>query len=362
LEVLDPEQNKSFVDHFLEVEYDLSKVMFITTANHADGIPYPLYDRMEVITLSGYTENEKMHIAREFLMPKLLKEYGLKKTQIKISESILNKIINSYTKEAGVRQLERSIAKIMRKAIQLLLKDKATKTITVTDGLLKDWLGNPKYKKTVLTGDLHRIGIATGLAWTEFGGDVMEIEATILPGKGGLTLTGQLGDVMQESAQAALSYIRARASELGLKENFYSTKDIHVHVPEGATPKDGPSAGITMCVALISALTKTPTAPSVAMTGEITLRGRVLGVGGLKEKLLAAKQHGIDTVIVPNDNKDDIEEFKDEVVPDLKCIYVENMDQVIQPAFVKNPLIHKAKNNGKTASNSGNKKKSKSSR
>jgi ATP-dependent Lon protease len=285
LEVLDPEQNKSFVDHFLEIEYDLSKVMFIATANHIDGIPYPLFDRMEKITLSGYTEQEKVSIAKNFLIPKNLEEYGLKPEQFQIDDDIIKKIINQYTKEAGVRQLERIIAKLMRKTIQVILKSeikkrgvKSVNNIIIDENLLKEWLGNPIFKKTDLNRN-NKIGIATGLAWTEFGGDVLEIEVSILPGKGTMTLTGQLGDVMQESAHAALSYIRARAKKIGLKESFYSSKDIHINVPEGATPKDGPSAGITICTALVSALTNNPIKPSIAMTGEITLSGRVLAIG-----------------------------------------------------------------------------------
>ncbi len=339
LEVLDPEQNKSFVDHFLELEYDLSKVMFIATANHTEGIPYPLYDRMERINLSGYTEAEKTEIAKSFLIPKNLKEYGLKATQFKLPPTLLAKVINEYTKEAGVRQLERIIAKLMRKAIQMILKDPATKSVTVTESRLKDWLGHPRYKKTALdTGE--RIGLATGLAWTEVGGDVLEIETTVLPGKGGLTLTGQLGEVMQESAHAALSYIRSRAKNLGLKDSFYSSKDIHMHIPEGATPKDGPSAGITMCVALVSALTKNPTKPEVAMTGEITLRGRVLGVGGLKAKILAARQHGKTTILVPEENKDDVADvLKDiEDKKGLHIIFVNNMDDVLKLALENDPF------------------------
>ncbi len=340
LEVLDPEQNKSFVDHFLEIEYDLSKVMFIATANHMEGIPYALFDRMERIVLSGYTEDEKAEIARSFLMPKNLKEYGLKPKQFILPNDILKKIVSEYTKEAGVRQLERIIAKLMRKAIQTILKDPAAVTsVTVTEGLLKEWLGHPRYKKTVLdTGE--RIGLATGLAWTEVGGDILEIEVTVLPGKGGLTLTGQLGDVMQESAHAALSYIRSRAENLGLKDSFYASRDIHVHIPEGATPKDGPSAGITMCLALISALTKNPTRPDVAMTGEITLRGRVIAVGGLKEKILAARQHGIKTVLVPEENRDDVEELMKEIgtTDHIEVVFVSNMDEVLKRALVRDPF------------------------
>ncbi len=346
LEVLDPEQNKSFVDHFLEVEYDLSKVMFIATANHMDGIPYPLFDRMEIIVLSGYTEDEKLEIARSFLLPKNLREYGLKQNQFDISNDLLRLIISQYTKEAGVRQLERLIAKLMRKAIQLLLKDSELKSVIITPKLLKEWLGNPRFKITMRDTTKRRIGIATGLAWTEFGGDVLEVEATVLPGKGGLMLTGQLGDVMQESGQAALSYIRSRGHELGLKENFYANSDIHLHVPEGAVPKDGPSAGITMCVALISALTQIPTNPDYAMTGEITLQGRVLAIGGLKEKILAARQHGIKNVIVPKENEDDVEEvIKD--IQGVKMHYFDTMDQVLKAAFLESPF-KKAANNAKS--------------
>lgn len=344
LEVLDPEQNKTFVDHFLEIEYDISKVMFITTANHVEGIPYPLYDRMEIIMLSGYTENEKKEIAQSFLMPKLLKEYGLKTKQFKIPEDLLEKLINNYTKEAGVRQLERIIAKLMRKTIQVLLKDDKVKSITINDAYIKEWLGMPKYKRTTLNPSAEKIGLATGLAWTELGGDILEIEASVVSGKGGVTLTGQLGEIMQESAHAALSYIRSRAEELGLSSGFHLSKDIHIHIPEGATPKDGPSAGITICLALISALTKNPVKHNIAMTGEITLRGRVLGVGGLKEKILAARQHGINTVILPKENIDDIENIKKDIGTDINLIYVSSMDEVLKESLIKDPFkINKSK-------------------
>lgn len=352
LEVLDPEQNKSFVDHYIEAEYDLSKVMFIATANHIDGIPYPLFDRMEIIKLSGYTDNEKEDIAKSFLITKNLKEYGLKVRQFKLPDEILKKIISGYTKEAGVRQLERVIAKLMRKSIQILLKDSKVKSVTINEKLLKEWLGNIKYKKISLdTG--QRIGLATGLAWTEVGGDVLEIEITILPGKGVLTLTGQLGEVMQESAHAALSYIRSRTDVLGLKNDFYANTDIHMHIPEGATPKDGPSAGITICTALVSALTKNPTKSDVAMTGEITLRGRVLPVGGLKEKILAASQHGIKTVLISQENKDDIddllkEEKFDENYSQINISFVSDMDQVLKQALVNDPFNIKSKTKSKT--------------
>lgn len=338
LEVLDPEQNKSFVDHFLEVEYDLSKVMFITTANHIEGIPYPLFDRMEIITISGYTDAEKTAIAQNFLIPKSLKEYGLKARQFMLSQPVLEKIITLYTKEAGVRQLERLLAKLMRKVIQKLLGEKKSGTVTVSDELVREWLGHPKYRKTPFDTAHPRIGLATGLAWTELGGDILEIETAILPGKGGVTLTGQLGEIMQESAHAALSYVRFRAEKLGLKKSFNASRDIHIHIPEGATPKDGPSAGITMCTALVSALTKNPVRADRAMTGEITLSGRVLGVGGLKEKILAARQQGILTIVVPKENADDIEECLKEIGNDVTIIFVETMDEVLKHMLVNDPF------------------------
>ena len=344
LEVLDPEQNKGFVDHFLDIEYDLSHVMFITTANMMEGIPYPLFDRMEVIALSGYTDDEKLEIIRKFLIPKNLKEYNLTTQQFTVPNDILKLIISEYTKEAGVRQLERTIAKLMRKTIQVLLKDKKIKRITVNQELIKEWLGYPKFKKTSLNEKDERIGLATGLAWTELGGDLLEIETSAIPGKGGMTLTGQLGDVMQESAQAALSYIRSRSKELGLPKSFYTTKDIHVHIPEGATPKDGPSAGITIAVALVSALTGNATKKEFAMTGEVTLQGRVLAVGGLKEKLLAAKQHGIKTVIIPHENYDDMQDIlKETDLRDLTLIYARHVDEVLKEAFIKNPFEYAKK-------------------
>ncbi len=349
LEVLDPEQNKNFVDHFLDLEYDLSNVMFIATANMIEGIPYPLFDRMEIITLSGYTEDEKIDIAKKFLIPKGLKEYGLTAQQCKIPENILKILVSEYTKEAGVRQLERVLTKLMRKAIQILLKNPKTNSVTVTPDLIKEWLGHPKYKKTSLSNLKNKTGIATGLAWTELGGDMLEIETSVIPGKGSVTLTGQLGEVMQESAQAALSYIRARATELGLSRSFYSNRDIHLHIPEGATPKDGPSAGITMCCALVSELTHIPVAPNLAMTGEITLQGRVLGIGGLKEKLLAAKQHGIKKVIVPQENFDDAQDvLKETNLEGIEIIFVNTMDDVLAHAFAKSPFKKATKKKRKT--------------
>ncbi len=339
LEVLDPEQNKSFVDHFLDTEYDLSKVLFIATANVSENIPYALYDRLEVIGLSGYTDEEKHNIAKQFLIPNNLEQYSLSKRQFNIPDDVLYVLITEYTKEAGVRQIDRMIAKLMRKAIQLFLKNDKVKKITLTADLMKEWLGNVAFKKTSLNQSSERIGLATGLAWTEVGGDVLEIETTVLSGKGNVTLTGQLGDVMQESAQAGMSYIRSRAKQLGLKNSFHSTKDIHIHIPEGATPKDGPSAGITIVTALVSSLTGLKTKPNLVMTGEVTLQGRVLAIGGLKEKLLAAKQHKMNTVLIPEENKDDLDEIAKEVkLDDLKIILVNSMDQVLEQAFVNSPL------------------------
>ena len=347
LEVLDPEQNKNFIDHFLDTGYDLSQVMFIATANMMDQIPYPLYDRLEIVTLSGYSEYEKLAIANQFLIPKSLKEYNLTKKQFIISDEIILAIIDEYTKEAGVRQLERIIAKLMRKTIQLILKDEKIKSHTITKSILVEWLGTSAHKKTSMSQKTERIGLATGLAWTEVGGDVLEIETSVLTGKGGLTLTGQLGEVMQESASAAMSYIRSRAKDVGLKPNFYSANDIHLHIPEGATPKDGPSAGITICTALVSALTNNSTKPHLAMTGEITLQGRILSIGGLKEKLLAAKQHACTTVIVPQENYDDIQDIKKEMsLDDLTIKFVSNMDEVLKIAFVKNLFDKKIKGEG----------------
>lgn len=338
LEVLDPEQNKAFADYFLEIDYDLSKIMFVTTANVVDNIPYPLLDRMEIIYLSGYTEKEKLSISKSFLLPKLTKEYGLKDGQVDFPEDSLKQLIEDYTKEAGVRSLERVLAKLIRKSIQMLLKDKQLKKVVITPEKIDEWLGVPPFKKEDKKRE-DSVGVATGLAWTEVGGDILEIEITILRGKGGLTLTGQLGEVMQESAQAAMSYIRSRAQDFGLKEGFYADVDIHIHVPEGAIPKDGPSAGITMAVALTSALTGIPVRRDVAMTGEVTLRGRVLAIGGLKEKLLAAWRFGITKALVPQSNKRDVKEFKDELDKSLTVVFVETMDEVLQEALVRSPFV-----------------------
>ncbi len=342
LEVLDADQNHTFVDHYLDVEYDLSKIMFIATANVFENIPYPLLDRMEIITLSGYTVEEKLEIAQNFLLPKKLAEHALTKVQFKLPASIITLLINDYTKEAGVRQLERVIAKLMRKAIQELLKN-SHKTLTVTEDLVVQWLGQTKYKPTLLEGTVQPIGLARGLAWTEFGGDVLEIETTFFPGKGNLTLTGQMGEVMQESAQAALSYVRSQASALGIKKSMFSANDIHVHIPEGATPKDGPSAGITIACALISSLTRTPIRSGVAMTGEITLRGRVLPVGGLKEKILAARRYGLKTVIVPKENASDVQEELKDIDHGVDLKFVSTLDEVMPHVLTTNPMQPKMK-------------------
>lgn len=337
LEVLDPDQNHTFVDHYLDIEYDLSKIMFIATANVYENIPYPLLDRMEIISLSGYTVEEKLEIAQNFLIPKKLKEHDLKKTQFKLSPELITILINDYTKEAGARQLERVIAKLMRKSIQHLLKNEQG-SITLTKEQIIEWLGQPKYKPTLLEQTEEPIGLARGLAWTEFGGDVLEIETTLFPGKGNLTLTGQMGEVMQESAQAALSYIKSRSTELGIKKNLFSSHDIHIHIPEGATPKDGPSAGITIACALLSNITRTPVQTGIAMTGEITLRGRVLPVGGLKEKILAAHRYGVKTVLVPKDNLSDIQEELKDVVHGVDLKYVSSLDEVVEHALISNPF------------------------
>jgi ATP-dependent Lon protease len=331
LEVLDPEQNNAFVDHYMEVPVDLSKVMFVTTANTEHTIPRPLLDRMEVIYISGYTELEKMQIALRYLVPKQMKEHGMSPKQLNISENAVRRVIREYTREAGVRNLERQIATICRKAAVEVVKGKEQQ-VKVSMHNLPGILGIPRFRYGMAeTSD--QVGVATGLAWTMFGGDVLSIEVNVLKGKGGLSLTGKLGDVMKESAQAALSYIRNRSEELGVKLDFYQNSDLHIHVPEGAIPKDGPSAGITMAVALISVLTGKPVLRSVAMTGEITLRGRVLPIGGVKEKALAAHRAGIKTVILPKDNEKDLEDVPPSVKKKLKFVLAEHMDQVLPVAL-----------------------------
>ncbi|HBC3841053.1 endopeptidase La [Vibrio parahaemolyticus] len=335
LEVLDPEQNNSFNDHYLEVDYDLSDVMFVATSNSMN-IPGPLLDRMEVIRLSGYTEDEKLNIAKRHLVEKQVQRNGLKPNEIVIEDSAVIGIIRYYTREAGVRGLEREISKICRKAVKNILLDKDIKSVTVTMDNLKEYLGVQRFDYGK-ADESNRIGQVTGLAWTEVGGDLLTIETQSMPGKGKLTQTGSLGDVMQESIQAAMTVVRSRADKLGINSDFYEKKDIHVHVPEGATPKDGPSAGTAMCTALVSALTGNPVKAEVAMTGEITLRGEVLPIGGLKEKLLAAHRGGIKTVLIPKDNERDLEEIPENVIADLQVIPVRWIDEVLKVALERDP-------------------------
>lgn len=336
LEVLDPEQNNAFNDHYLEVDYDLSDVMFVATSNSMN-IPGPLLDRMEVIRLSGYTEDEKLNIAKQHLVEKQVKRNGLKSDEITIDDSAIIGIIRYYTREAGVRSLEREISKLCRKAVKEILLNKALKNITITQDNLKDFLGVQRFDYGK-ADESNRIGQVTGLAWTEVGGDLLTIETESMPGKGKLTQTGSLGDVMQESIQAAMTVVRTRAEKLGINSDFYEKRDIHVHVPEGATPKDGPSAGIAMCTALVSSLTGNPVRADVAMTGEITLRGEVLPIGGLKEKLLAAHRGGIKTVIIPKENERDLEEIPENVKADLDIHAVRWIDDVLALALQDNPL------------------------
>jgi ATP-dependent Lon protease len=333
LEVLDPEQNNAFSDHYIEVPFDLSQVMFITTGNTSYNIPQPLLDRMELIHIPGYTEEDKVEIARQYLIPKQLQEHGLKDENLEITEGAVRRIVREYTREAGVRSLERSISAICRKVAREVVKDRK-KHIKMTRQNLQKYLGIPRYRYGSAEKE-DEIGVATGLAWTESGGDLLSIEITLMKGKGKMTLTGQLGDVMQESAKAAMSYIRSRAESLGLSEDFYEDIDIHVHVPEGAIPKDGPSAGIAMATALASALTKTPIRKDVTMTGEITLRGRVLPVGGVKEKMLAAHRAGIKYMIMPADNLRDLSDIPQNVRRKIEVKLVEHMDEVLEMALVK---------------------------
>ena len=337
LEVLDPAQNNTFMDHYLEVPFDLSKVMFITTANSLQTIPRPLLDRMEVIEVSGYTEFEKLKIAERYLLTKQMKEHGLTDEIFKISREMLKEVVNGYTREAGVRDLERKIGALCRKAVTRIV-EKKTKTVRVTKAVLHDYLGQPRFRQDEISLK-DEIGIVTGLAWTSVGGDTLQIEVTPMQGTGKLQLTGQMGDVMKESAQAGFSYMRSRAHVLGIHNDFYKDVDLHIHIPEGAVPKDGPSAGITMATAMISALTKIPVKRTVAMTGEITLRGRVLPIGGLKEKVLAAARAGIKTIILPKDNEKDIEKIPQEVRKGLEFFPVSNMDEVLNVALLHMPEV-----------------------
>ncbi|MBS3985116.1 MAG: endopeptidase La [Selenomonadales bacterium] len=331
LEVLDPEQNNTFADHYIELPFDLSQVLFLTTANSRYGIPRPLLDRMEIITISGYTEEEKLKIANRHLVPKAISSHGLKREQLTFGEQGLRKIINEYTREAGVRSLEREISAICRKVAKEVVAGR-TRTFAISVQNVPSFLGVPRYRFNA-SEQRDEVGISTGLVWTETGGDTATIEVTVMQGKGNLILTGQLGEVMRESAQAAYSYVRSRAGELGIDAEFYQNCDIHVHVPEGAIPKDGPSAGITLATALASALSKRAVRKDVAMTGEITLRGRILPIGGLKEKLLAAHRSGVKTVIVPKDNKRDLEEVPRNILRRLNVKLVEDMSEVLETAF-----------------------------
>jgi ATP-dependent Lon protease len=338
LEVLDPEQNSTFNDHYLEVDLDLSEVMFVCTANSLN-IPAPLLDRMEVIRLPGYTEDEKMNIARRYLLPKQMKNNGVKDDELKVSDAALMDIVRYYTREAGVRNLEREVAKISRKAVKQLLLNKKEQSIAVTPRNLDKFLGVKRFRYGKAE-DLNRVGQVTGLAWTEVGGELLTIEAAVVPGKGKLQHTGQLGEVMQESIQAAMTVVRSRASVLGLEPEFYQKLDVHLHIPEGATPKDGPSAGIGMCTALVSALTKITVRSDVAMTGEITLRGEVLPIGGLKEKLLAAHRGGIKTVLIPDENQKDLVEIPDNIKGNLEIKPVKWIDEVLALALTEQPRVH----------------------
>jgi ATP-dependent Lon protease len=333
LEVLDPEQNNAFTDHYLDVEYDLSKVMFIATANVTHTIPAPLKDRMEIISLSGYTHLEKLAIGRQFLVPKQRQEQGLEEAKVVFHDSAIEELIASYTREAGVRNLEREIGSVLRKIARVVLKGGgSTADIPVDRSKVRDLLGKAKFRSQQIH-DKAEIGLATGLAWTEVGGEILSTEVALSRGKGGLTLTGKLGDVMQESARAALSYVRSRAELFGLDPDFHASLDIHIHVPEGAIPKDGPSAGITMATALLSAVTKIPVHRDIAMTGEITLRGKVLPVGGVKDKILAAARAGITRIILPSDNERDLEEIPQDVRDHIEFHLVESMDEVVSVAL-----------------------------
>ena len=336
LEVLDGEQNATYRDHYLEIPFDLSNVMFITTANTLDTVPRPLLDRMEIIELGSYTDEEKLMIAKNHLIPKQLKKHGLKKAQIRIPDDTIREIIASYTRESGVRTLERRFAEICRKSAMEILSQETPKRITVVDKNLENYLGVRKYVRDHMNS-ADEVGLVTGLAWTSVGGETLEVEVNVMEGSGKLNLTGNLGQVMQESVQAALSYIRANASKLGVSEDFYKTKDLHVHFPEGAVPKDGPSAGITVCTAIVSALTGRTVRRDVAMTGEISLRGRVMAIGGLKEKTMAALRHGIKTVIIPADNERDLAEIDQAVRSRLHFVIASHVDTVLETAL--NPIV-----------------------
>jgi ATP-dependent Lon protease len=355
LEVLDPEQNSEFRDHYLEVAFDLSQVMFITTGNLLEPIPDPLRDRMEIITLSGYTENEKSAIAKQYLIPRQIKENGLRSEEIEFTDEALLTVIRSYTREAGVRSLEREIGSVCRKVVTIIAENK-TKSVQVTPEKVEEYLGRPHYfgnEEIAIRTSIP--GVATGLAYTPVGGDVLFIEATRMPGSKGFQITGSLGNVMQESAHAALSFVRSRTESLNLDPDFFEKSDIHLHIPAGAQPKDGPSAGVTMATALVSLISGKPVRADIGMTGEITLRGQVLPVGGIKEKVLAAHRAGLKTVILPKRNESDLEELPEEVRNSMKFIFVETVDEVLKAALEadshkKHPAKMKDKNDRRSKS------------
>ena len=332
LEVLDGEQNGTYRDHFLEIPYDLSNVMFLTTANTLDTVPRPLLDRMEIIELGSYTDEEKLMIAKNHLIPKQLEKHGVRKSQLRLTDDAVREIIACYTRESGVRKLERCFAQIARKAAMKLLEQETPKRMTLTVSNLEEYLGVRKFQPERLNA-ADEVGLVTGLAWTAVGGETLEVEVNVMEGSGKLELTGNLGDVMKESARAALSYIRANAEKLGVPSDFYKTKDIHVHFPEGAVPKDGPSAGVTVTTAMVSALTGCTVRRDVAMTGEISLRGRVMAIGGLKEKTMAALRHGITTVVIPKDNEKDLEEIDQTVRSRLRFVTASYVDTVLETAL-----------------------------
>jgi ATP-dependent Lon protease len=333
LEVLDPEQNHTFSDHYLDVEFDLSSVFFIATANVMHTIPQALQDRLEVIRLPGYTEREKIEISQRHLLPKQIKSHGLAETNVAFAEEALAELVRRYTREAGVRNMEREMSTILRKVARKVVLEGKDYAASVTSANLSDYLGVPRYR-TTQQEERHEVGLATGLAWTEVGGEILPIEVTLMPGKGALRLTGKLGDVMQESAHAALSFVRSRAEQFAIPRDFARKVDVHIHVPEGAIPKDGPSAGITMCTALVSALTRVPVRRDVAMTGEITLRGKVLPIGGVKEKLLAAHRIGVTMAILPRENEKDLADVPKNVLDGLEVHLVDHVDQVLKLALV----------------------------
>ena len=337
LEVLDPEQNYTFNDHYLDIDYDLSNVLFITTANVQYNIPLPLQDRMEIIEMRSYLDYEKVQIAKKHILPKEMSEHGLNHRAIKFSDKTILKIIHEYTKEAGVRNLERELTSIIRKLTKdIFVKEKKSQNIVVTEEMIEKYLGVPKFESARISiKEKNRIGSVYGLAWTSMGGDILNVDVTVMKGKNKLTLTGQLGDVMKESALAGLSYIRSNSDKFGIPDNYFEDKEIHIHLPEGAIPKDGPSAGITMIMAMLSAITKTPAVADVAMTGEITLRGKVIPIGGLNEKLLAALRSGIKTVLIPADNKKNLSEISKDITENLNIFTIKNVDDALEHVFEK---------------------------